>query len=475
MPSSYTSSARFTLQATGENNNTWGAILNAGVFQLVDDNINGRLAFALSGAKVLTTNLGATDEARMKFLDVTGGTGGTITIPAVSKGYYVRNGATGNVVVSAGGATTATLKAGDIQPVFSDGASVYNLRIAGQSLQDFITSQITGSGQLPPASSGAVGQALIIKAGPVWGAGLVDANGLAAGAAVGNLGFTPVNKAGDSMTGGLTATALGVGANFQILTDANSSVIYFNATANPGGRLNYYYGVNQLNFEVGGIAKFSVDANGNGMFTGTLNAAGGMSGNVLVNGSVTQAKLAANSVGAAQIINANVQGGHIAANSINGSHIVAGAVGSTQIADGSVINSKIALNAIFTGNIAGGQVGNPQMAVGAAVANIGYPPLNKNGDTVNGPLTVAGLFTGQGQVKGLGGVFAGNSARVALGTDDASYGRVYLDTANGCYIHCNWNTGKISFYIGNLIVASLDSAGNLVARGTFAFTTVPTP
>ena len=30
MPSSYTASARFTLQATGENNNTWGVILEFG-------------------------------------------------------------------------------------------------------------------------------------------------------------------------------------------------------------------------------------------------------------------------------------------------------------------------------------------------------------------------------------------------------------------------------------------------------------
>ena len=78
------------------------------MFQLVDDNINGRLAFTLSGAKVLTSALGATDEARMAFLDVTGGTGGTVTVPAVSKGYFVHSAAAGDVVVSAGGAVSAT-------------------------------------------------------------------------------------------------------------------------------------------------------------------------------------------------------------------------------------------------------------------------------------------------------------------------------------------------------------------------------
>ena len=99
MPSSYSLSARFTLQATGENNNTWGVILNNGVFQLVDDTVNGRIGFALSGSKVLTVVQGATDEARMAFLDVTGGSGGNIVIPSVSKAYFLRNAASGPVSI----------------------------------------------------------------------------------------------------------------------------------------------------------------------------------------------------------------------------------------------------------------------------------------------------------------------------------------------------------------------------------------
>lgn len=138
MPSSYTTSARFTLQATGENNNTWGVILNSGVFQLVDDNVNGRLAFPLSGAKALTTVLGATDEARMAFLDVTGGSGGTVTIPAVSKGYFVRNGSAGDVTISAGGPTNATFNTGDAGPVFSSGSAVYPSMIGGKTVKKYV-------------------------------------------------------------------------------------------------------------------------------------------------------------------------------------------------------------------------------------------------------------------------------------------------------------------------------------------------
>jgi hypothetical protein len=136
MPSSYSSRARFTLQATGENNNTWGVILNNGVFQLVDDAIAGRLAFTLSGAKVLTSALGATDEARMAFLDITGGTGGVVTVPSVPKGYFIRNNAVGPVSISMGGAINGVFQFGDMGPVFGDGSgSVFQIYLSNKTLR----------------------------------------------------------------------------------------------------------------------------------------------------------------------------------------------------------------------------------------------------------------------------------------------------------------------------------------------------
>lgn len=127
MPSTYTSRARFTLQATGEGINVWGVILNSGVFQLVDDNVNGVQSFTLSGTKTLTSNNGATDEARMAILNVTGGSGGTITIPAVSKRYDIRNAASGTVTITAGG-STAVIQPGEIGSVICDGTNVFRVR-----------------------------------------------------------------------------------------------------------------------------------------------------------------------------------------------------------------------------------------------------------------------------------------------------------------------------------------------------------
>jgi len=113
MPSTWSSRFRLNFQAPGENLNTWGGLLNTQVFQLLEDAIAKRVAFSLSGSKTLTTANGATDEARCAFLDVTSGTGGTITIPPLEKMYLVRNAASGAVVITTGAGASATAVAGE--------------------------------------------------------------------------------------------------------------------------------------------------------------------------------------------------------------------------------------------------------------------------------------------------------------------------------------------------------------------------
>ena len=123
MASTYSLRFRLNFQAPGDNLNTWGAILNTGVFQLMEDAIAKRVAFALSGPKTLTSVNGAGDEARCAFLDITGGTGGSITAPSVEKLYVVRNGASGDVAMTTGAGTTATFKPGEIGWAVGDGVN----------------------------------------------------------------------------------------------------------------------------------------------------------------------------------------------------------------------------------------------------------------------------------------------------------------------------------------------------------------
>ena len=57
MPSTYSSRFRLNFQAPGDNLNTWGLVLNSGVFQLLEDAVAKRIAFALSGSADLRGRL----------------------------------------------------------------------------------------------------------------------------------------------------------------------------------------------------------------------------------------------------------------------------------------------------------------------------------------------------------------------------------------------------------------------------------
>lgn len=159
MPSTYSARARFTLQAPGENLNLWGVILNNGVFSLVDDARAKRVAFPLSGPKVLTTVLGAADEARSAFLDITGGTGGTVTIPSVEWSYDVRNGATGQVVVTTGAGATAQVSPGSVVRVVCDGANVRLARDLDLATRAYVDETAFNAVELP-GQAGNVGKLL---------------------------------------------------------------------------------------------------------------------------------------------------------------------------------------------------------------------------------------------------------------------------------------------------------------------------
>lgn len=191
MASSYSASFRLNYQAAGDNLNLWGIILNNGVFQLVEDAVAGSLSFALSGTKTLIVNNGATDEARNMVLNVTGGTGGTITAPAVKKLYLVRNATTGSVIVTAGG-VGATVISGQTSWVWCDGTDFrivrqtdmggFRLTSLGtpSSNDDAATKKYVDDTAFAAASgsfpglTGNAGRALVVandESGPQWSVG----------------------------------------------------------------------------------------------------------------------------------------------------------------------------------------------------------------------------------------------------------------------------------------------------------------
>jgi hypothetical protein len=137
MPSSPTTRLRLEKQAAGENDTTWGTNANT-VFDLIDAAIGGRTTFTLSGSKSLTATNYLADEARAAFLDITSGTGGTVTIPNVEKVYIVRNATSGTVTFTTGSGTTADVATGEFQIVVCIAGNVVYASNFGNGVSTFI-------------------------------------------------------------------------------------------------------------------------------------------------------------------------------------------------------------------------------------------------------------------------------------------------------------------------------------------------
>jgi hypothetical protein len=171
MPSTYSSSFRLNLQAPGDNLNTWGVQLNNGVFQLLEDALAGAVTQALSGSLILTSVNGATDQARCLAINITGGTGGTITAPGVKKLYFVRNASSGTVIVTTGAGAMASFSAGEVGFCYSpDGTNFYRTTVTTAFGGAILTGVGTPSAATDAATKGYVdGVAFSMAAGSLPG------------------------------------------------------------------------------------------------------------------------------------------------------------------------------------------------------------------------------------------------------------------------------------------------------------------
>jgi hypothetical protein len=129
MPSTF-SNLGLTLQATGENANTWGDITNVNL-QRADNAITGISNITITGATTLafSTNSGSTtyteEAGRSKILVFSGtpGTLTTVTLPNVEKEYLINNGTDSTLRFTAGaGAATVDIATGKKSYIYVDGS-----------------------------------------------------------------------------------------------------------------------------------------------------------------------------------------------------------------------------------------------------------------------------------------------------------------------------------------------------------------
>lgn len=130
----YTTNIRLTKQNTGENDSTWGEVLNDEVIQLVDSAIAGYTTISLAGGDVsLTANDGEADQARSGILELNGTitTATGVYLPAVTKSYIVWNNTSGSfdTTILVNGGTGHVLPQGQTAIVYSDSVSVRPLTV----------------------------------------------------------------------------------------------------------------------------------------------------------------------------------------------------------------------------------------------------------------------------------------------------------------------------------------------------------
>lgn len=102
MASTYTTNLRLDKQGVGDNDSTWGTVLNTQL-DLIEDSVAGHVSVALiAGSNTLSTANGSSDTARNMMLTFSGALASqtTVVAPDVEKLYIVRNNTTGGQTVT---------------------------------------------------------------------------------------------------------------------------------------------------------------------------------------------------------------------------------------------------------------------------------------------------------------------------------------------------------------------------------------
>lgn len=126
MPSTPTTRNRLNLQGTGDSVGSWGTVLNAQVFSLLDEALDGVNPIAITGNATLSSTNYATDQARKRVQKLIGSPGATfiVTIPGVEKWYLFHNTTAFSQTVKAGG-IGVSVPANAMVPIYCDGTDCF--------------------------------------------------------------------------------------------------------------------------------------------------------------------------------------------------------------------------------------------------------------------------------------------------------------------------------------------------------------
>jgi len=280
--SSYTSRIRLEKQIPGQNENTWGTVLNDNVIDLVDDSIAAYTTITVSSVAVtLTQSDGASDQARSAFLDISGTLTSNVNviIPALSKGYDVRNSTSGSFTVNMKTATGSgqIIPQGQSIGVVCDGVSVRDVETPGIRSTSNVVNVSVGTSKLdikvPMAVSGTVS-----VTGGLAVSGIVSVGGGLAVTGIVSVASGLVVAGTASIGGGLGVTGIvSVGGDLVVSGSASMAAATFSSNISMLAQSDArFYDADNSNY-IGLQAPSSVSAT----IVYNLLAADGSSGDVL--------------------------------------------------------------------------------------------------------------------------------------------------------------------------------------------------
>jgi hypothetical protein len=191
MASTYTSNLHLELQATGENSGTWGSLLNANDFTILDNVLGNVQTISLSSTDVTLT----TTQTQVNWIKFTGALTADVSVifPAIGRTYLVTNSTTGShtVTLKIGTSTGTTIQQGYTQFVGLDGSDVTKttqpyVPLSGGTMSGLLTLSLgnatTGTEYLEckPTDFGTGKPYFFIKkasTAPDWQIGLWDGSG----------------------------------------------------------------------------------------------------------------------------------------------------------------------------------------------------------------------------------------------------------------------------------------------------------